>query len=613
MSKNLSNGIWSIIKNFRMLETFFKIYKILSCEQKKKLIVLQILVIVMALLEVMSIISIVPFVSSFDIDSDSKIFKKLFFLIDFFSIQPNEYLFFFGGIFVFVFFISSFFSIFTNYQLIMYCQKVGAQLSNDLFEYYLEQGWTFHTKNNKSSITNKIALESKRVSSIIHSFLNLNSQFVKSLIIVVTLLIFDFNVTIICILIFFIAYFFIYNFLQNKIFKNGKNISFQQGSRIKQIAESLGSIRDVLLSQNQKIFLKSFSNSSFSLARSFGLNRLFGTLPRYIIESIGFSGVIFFLVFLTIVKGFSLQQSLLLISIYCISGIKLLPAFQQIYSSLTAIKGSIPAFKSLENDLSNSKSLKNQNKTISSVKMDFLKNIKVKNLDFKYNTNSELILKNINIEIKRNSFVGIVGKTGVGKSTLIDLMIGFIKPTNGEIVVDDKIFLSKQNIKSWQKNISYVPQKVFLADESIYSNIIFGEEHAQYDLNKVNEILRICDLYNFVNELDDGLDTIVGENGILLSGGQMQRIGIARAIYKNKDILVLDESTNQLDFETENKILKNLKDLNKTIIFITHRLNTLKKVDNIIYLKDGKISMQGTFKYIFENNLDFKSFVELAN
>ena len=420
------------------------------------------------------------------------------------------------------------------------------------------------------------------------SLLSFSAMTIKSVIIIIYLLIFNIKITLCSILVFTFCYIFIFRYFQKKIYQNGLNISSQQGSRIKQIKESLGSIRQLILSGKQNYFLSNFKISSFSLAKSMGINRVIGQLPRYVIEFLAVTLVVLLLLILMLFEKLTIEETMSLISVFLIAGLRLLPSFQQIYASLAAIKGSLPAFDSVKEELilsieNNYKNLKQQN--YNNILED---SILIKDLSFTYNNNidkKDFILNNVNLKIKSNSIVGITGKTGSGKSTLVDLIIGFLRPNSGSICIDKKNLNEIETLKKWRSCISYVPQRVFLSDDTILSNICFGLEKKNIDQTLLKKSIEFSNLDNFIDSLIDKENTKIGENGVMISGGQAQRIGIARALYQNKEIIIFDEATNQLDVKTESIIFDNLKKINKTIILITHRLNSLKNVDLIVHLE----------------------------
>jgi len=285
-----------------------------------------------------------------------------------------------------------------------------------------------------------------------------------------------------------------------------------------------------------------------------------------------------------------------------------MPAMQQIYASSTQLKFNFPALSILVNDLlsvdvTSTPSRDNEND------IEFLDKLNITNLSFSYPGVEKPTLNNINLQIESNKTIGLVGSTGSGKTTLVDVFLGLLNPTSGNISVDGEELTAK-NIKSWQKNVGYVPQDIYLVDDTIESNIAFGERVIDFD--KVKKAAITSELDEFIKTLPNGYKTIVGERGVRLSGGQKQRIGIARALYHNPKILVLDEATSSLDGETESYIIKAINNLShkKTILMIAHRVSTLKSCDMIYVMESGKIVASDTYKNLLLSN---KIFQGMAN
>jgi ABC-type multidrug transport system fused ATPase/permease subunit len=297
-----------------------------------------------------------------------------------------------------------------------------------------------------------------------------------------------------------------------------------------------------------------------------------------------------------------------LIALYAFVGYRLIPATQTIFSSLSMIRFSGSALNNLHKDLANLKQL-NKTKIPLDRTISLSHSINLKDITYNYPTSTKQILKNINIQIPALNIVGIVGSTGSGKTTLVDLILGLLELNKGIIRIDGEI-INKQNIKLWQKHIGYVPQNVFLSDLSILENVAFGKDFASIDLEAVKNACKVANIHDFIeNELSNGYKTLVGERGVRLSGGQKQRIGIARALYKKPSILILDEATSALDTLTEKKVMNAIQTLRDkiTIIIIAHRLSTLKKCNKIFLLEKGEINAQGTYEELIKSNKFFSN------
>ena len=293
-----------------------------------------------------------------------------------------------------------------------------------------------------------------------------------------------------------------------------------------------------------------------------------------------------------------------IISLYVFAGYRLIPAFQNIYNSFTQISFIKPLIDKLYEDIKNLKfidSTKDNGKDSDHV--SYKKLIELKDVDYNYLNTSRTILKNINIKIPIKSIIGIIGPTGSGKTTLVDIILGLLEPTGGVLEVDGKN-ITKDNLKSWQRNLGYVPQQIYLSDSSILQNIAFGVNVDQINFEAVKKAAKIANIHDFiVSDLPDKYQTTIGERGIRLSGGQRQRIGIARALYHNPEVLILDEATSALDNETEQVVMDAIKNINKdkTIILIAHRLKTIEYCDIVFKMHEGKIIGTDTNNAVIAN------------
>jgi ABC-type multidrug transport system fused ATPase/permease subunit len=292
-----------------------------------------------------------------------------------------------------------------------------------------------------------------------------------------------------------------------------------------------------------------------------------------------------------------------IISLYAMAGYRLMPALQTIYSGVTSVRYAMPAFNLIVNDLSKRT---NTNK-INNNSLSFSKDLEVKNLCYGYHASKNLIVNKLDLSIKKNTTIAIVGTTGSGKTTLMDLLLGLITPNSGDIYLDN-IKLNDKNIHIWRNIIGYVPQSIYLTDDTIEKNIAFGVDCNEIDKSQVAKVAKIANLDNFINTLPERYDTFVGERGVRLSGGQQQRIGIARALYHDPDIIMLDEATSSLDSITENSIMEAIHNIahQKTIIMIAHRLSTIKECDEIHMMDHGRIVDSGTYEHLISFNKEFK-------
>jgi ATP-binding cassette, subfamily B, bacterial PglK len=331
-------------------------------------------------------------------------------------------------------------------------------------------------------------------------------------------------------------------------------------------------------------------------------------------ELIAFGAMISIILF-HITTNDNINGILPLLSIYALAAFKLLPAFQQIYASIGQIKGNISAFESIKEDLLKTKNISEEifKNEIQTKEINLKDQIHLNSIYFTYPNKQKAVLNNISLTIPSNSVVGIVGPSGSGKTTLIDVLLGLIQPEKGNLEID-KTIINKDNIVSWQKNIGYVPQDIFLSEESIAENIAFGIPKKLIDYERINKAIKLSHLDSLINSLEGGLSTMVGERGVQLSGGQRQRIGIARALYHKTNVFIFDEATSSLDGITEKSIMNAINDFkgNKTIILVAHRLKTIKNCDIIFFIEDGKLIDKGTYDELITKNLDFKKMTKYA-
>ena len=350
----------------------------------------------------------------------------------------------------------------------------------------------------------------------------------------------------------------------------------------------------------EKKFIKSFSINAQTFARNVASSEVLGILPRFALEAIAFGGILLIILFILDNTG-SVNDAIPIISLYAFAGYRLMPAIQVIYLSSTRLKFVGPALDKIINDIKNLKPLNlNQNQGV----LNFNKAIDLKNISYNYPNSQRTSLKNINLSIPNSSRVGIMGQTGCGKTTMVDIILGLLDPEKGTLEVDGQI-IKDQNRRSWQRSIGYVPQQIYLSDDTIAANIAFGVDPKDINKDLVERASKIANLHEFViNELPDQYETSVGERGIRLSGGQRQRIGIARALYHNPKVLILDEATSALDDLTEKAVMEAIHNLDKniTIIIIAHRLSTIKNCDIVYLLEKGELKNTGTFEEIIKAN-----------
>ena len=600
---------------FKKIKT---LYHLLSHEQRGSLVYMQILIIFMAVTEVAGVLSIGPFMSL--VNDPEQIYGDNFIATIYaFSGTTNAQDFIIiSGIIVFVILtFAALMNIFTIWKVSMFSAHVGAELSNRLFIYFMEQPWLFHAEGNSSELTNKLIQESYRLTQlVILPFMHFNARFVTSTILLLALLIYNPIISIAAILIFTLAYYVLFLLARGRLNAYGKIQSEQQALRFKLMSEGFGGIKDTLILGRQKNFIEKFIMSSIKIANVRGRTETITLSPKFLMELLSFGGVIALIITLVISSNGEMSEVLSSLAIFALAGFKILPAIQVCYASLSVVRGNIASFEVLEEDLFNSaefSAVSRWDKNQSNDLIPFKNTLTFKDISFSYPGTKKKALDKINLDIHPGQFIGLVGSSGSGKSTLADVFLGLLKPTSGEIIIDNEI-LSDLDLRQWQNNIGAVSQSIFLSDSSIKENIAFGLRHDEIIDEKVILATRIANLSDFIGTLPEGLKTNVGERGIQLSGGQRQRIGIARALYNNASILVFDEATSALDGLTEKKVMDAIYNLSgsKTIITIAHRLATIKKCDLIYLLDEGKIIDSGKYDDLKKRNSLFESMTNFA-
>jgi ATP-binding cassette subfamily B protein len=539
-----------------------------------------------SLLEFLSIGSIVPMLSSLLLLNTNTDTYFLSYIIKENKFLENNFLL----LFVIFFSILTILAALIRIVITRFNAKLSALLGSDLsqiiFENTIKQPYETIISQNSNHLLTLIGNKVGLTTYVLQIFFSFLSSIIISIGIISFLIYYNFKFTFITILVVVIIYSFIGKFLKNRIKKYGKIISQVTFLRSKIIQETLPSIRDLILNSSHDIFVKRFKDLDFNFRMAESSLSYLNAITRPVLEGFGIVCLIILSYFLTFQPGESSINSNLIITIgvFAFSAQRLLPIFQNLYTCWSSIVGNHYILSDIKNAMQN-KSVNNFNPI--NVNVNFKSQIEFKNIDFKYKSAKEKIFSNFNCKINFGKKTCILGKSGVGKTTFIDLLIGLLKPTSGKILIDG-VTLDESNIKSWFSKIAYVPQDLVLIEDSIMKNVIYPNIEELINEERINDALRKAELSNFISTLQNKSKTILGEGGINLSGGQKQRLIIARAIYKQKQILVLDEATNALDNETEKNILDSVLSNNKnmTVIVITHRTSSLTKFDDIIDLNN---------------------------
>jgi ABC-type multidrug transport system fused ATPase/permease subunit len=587
------------------VNTLKKTIYILTLSGKKNAIIMIILILIMAVLDMIGVASIFPFIGVITNPNlvETNIYLSYFYkFTSSFGIRSIEQFIFVLGIIVFmILMISLTFRAFMAYLQARFTLMREYIIGKRLIEGYLRQPYSWFLNKNSADLSKNILSE---INHVIHQtvvpMMILISQSAIAFALIILLLFVDANLTIIIALVLAISYLLIFRFVKNILSRIGFERFQANTKRFQVITEAFGSIKETKVRGLEQVYINRFAEPAKIYAINQSFAQVISQLPRYFIEGIVFGGMIILLLAL-MARGGNFSNIIPVLTLYAFAGYRLIPALQQIYYSNTQLSFSESSLDSLYKDLIKLNTIeKEEGKTKI---IPFTKVIKFNHIYFNYNDNKNTTLEDINITIPVFSKIGIVGPTGCGKTTLVDIMLGLLYPQKGTLTVDETV-INNYNKRSWQKIIGYVPQQIYLADDSLAANIAFGVDKSNIDQNALKQASIIANLHDFVTtELTEGYDTIIGERGVRLSGGQQQRIGIARALYNNPDILILDEATSALDIQTEKVIIKSIENLKKkiTIIHITHRLHTVINYDKIFLIEKGKIAAQGNFDQLMLN------------
>ena len=562
------------------MQTFKKLLFFLTIRERKRAGLLLIMILIMALLDMIGVASILPFIAVLtnpDLIETNLFLNNMFEFSNKLGIENNDQFLFALGILVFVLLIFSLtFKAITTYFQTRFIQMREYTISKSFVEGYLRQPYSWFLDHHSAELgTNILSEVGRLIGGGMRPLMELISRSIVSVALIVLLIIADPKLALLTSLFLGLFYGIIFFSIRSYLNRIGKKRLKSNEIRFLSISEAFGAVKEVKVSGLEQIYLKHFSNSAEIFARTQISSSILSQLPRFFLEAIAFGGIMLIILYKMTQTG-SFNNALPIISLYVFAG----PVIDKLYNNK----------KNLQNVLIN------KDEKI----LDFNNSIKLNNLHYNYPNASRTALKDINLNIPAKATVGLIGPTGCGKTTMVDVILGLLEAQKGTLEVDGKI-ITNENLRSWQQSIGYVPQNIYLSDDTVAANIAFGVDDKDIDQIKVEKVSKIANLHQFVtDDLPQKYLTTIGERGIRLSGGQRQRIGIARALYHNPKLLILDEATSALDNETEKSVMNSINNLgnNITIIIIAHRLNTVKNCDIIFKLENGRLVKQGKFEEI---------------
>ena len=484
--------------------------------------------------------------------------------------------------------LSSFFRIFYIRKNSLVSADLETYLGTKYFSNIIRNDYSFFVNNSSENILSTLANHVPVSGSAIRSFFQFIGSLILSFGIIIALLKLQFGLTILTSSLFVFLYGLI-AFLSRKIILNTSKLLVRTtASRIRVAQRAIGGIRDIILDDSHNYLENEFHLDSKQELKARALQQFLALSPRYLLEAFA---ICVFSVFalISILNDKPIISSL---AILALGAQRLLPSVNLLFNGWMGIVGSSESLKIVSDGLKHDKKIENiYISEVSNSNIKFNSSIALKNIYFKYPKSKINILKNVNLEIKKGENIGIIGETGVGKSTLTDIILGLIKPSLGSIYIDDSI-LEETNSLAWRKKISHVPQNIYLSNASIAENIAFCKSDKSYSLDLIKKVLSVACLEKFVLSLENSYETMIGEGGIKISGGQRQRLAIARSLYKKPSLIILDEATSALDDATQEKVMESIRGflIDTTIIQITHRKSNLRFCDKVYILKDANLS-----------------------
>ena len=575
-------------KNYMKGSLLITVYSLIKNEQKKKLAFLTFLIGISILLEMLGIGILLPALS---VLLNKNIGEKYHFLVPLLNKLGNpsqEYLVILTmSLIAIVFLLKSIFLVFLSYKQNKFSTELSLDFNNRLFEGYLNQTYYFHLNNNSSILLRNIQ-NVHQFTQVLQALINLTIEYSLVISIFVFLVIIEplgtFSVTIFLL----ITVMLFQNITKKRIINWGISKQKLAGEQNLHLLQGFGGVKEIKIYGKENYFSNEYSKINKLLSSILIRFGIISLLPRIYLELISILGLVT-LVIVMVVQGKDVSALISVIGVFSLAAYRLIPSMNRIMSSVQIYRHMKPNVELIHRELIEieKNDIKNQK---SNLTIDFNKIININNLSYVYPNSNKLVLDNINLIINKGDCIGLVGKSGSGKTTLVDLILGLHTPTSGLILIDD--FDLTMVVKSWQKLIGYVPQNIYLTDDTIINNIAFGIPNHLIDINKIENVLKDAELSEFIHSLPEGYNTKIGERGSKISGGQRQRIGIARALYNNPDIMIFDEATSALDSYTENNIIETINSLigQKTIIIITHTTSILNKCNIIYEIKNGKIN-----------------------
>lgn len=591
--------------------TINKLFALLTASERRRATFLMCMILLMAFIDVLGVASIMPFMALLanpELVNSNALVNTAFLFSHHLNVHTIDQFLLVLGVLVFALLLTSLIvKALTSYALTRFALMQECSIGKRLVEGYLHQPYSWFLNRHSADLGKTVLSE---VQTVINSgmipLMTLMAQSTVALALLVLLVIVDPLLAFTVGLVLGLSYVGIFATTSSWLKRLGHARVVANKERFTAVSEAFGAAKEVKAGGLEDVYVERFSNPAEIYAKGQATANAIGQLPRFALEAIAFGGMLLVVLYLISQNG-SFVSAIPVIALYAFAGYRLMPALQQIYGAFTQLRFVGPALDALHNDLMSLNSTEFQKALPDPI--PFCRSISLTQVGYRYPNTNKRALSGINLTIPACSTVGFVGATGSGKTTIVDIILGLLEPQEGKIKVDG-LSITSANCRQWQRVIGYVPQHVYLADDTVAANIAFGVNEREIDQQTVEDAARIANLHDFVvNDLPLGYATTVGDRGVRLSGGQRQRIGIARALYRNPKVLIMDEATSALDNLTEQAVMDAVNNIGHkiTIILIAHRLSTVRQSDRIYFLEQGEVIAQGTFDEVTQSSDRFRA------
>lgn len=573
-----------------------KLNYIFSAKDKVKIVLLTLMILIGSMLELAAISLFSPFIDGIMSQETMMESTIMAFIYRFFMFEKYEYfLAVLASSIIAIYIAKNVYIIIEKNTIYKFAYRIQKTISTKLLTSYMKEPYTFHLNKNIAILQRSMQEDTDQFAKAILHFMEMAAEACVCIVLGIYLFIISKSITVVIagLLVVCLA---IFSYVNRKYSRKWGEQGQAYKAKIYQwMNQSLSGIKDIKILDRSETFIENYDSYMGKYVRVLRLNRLIGIMPKYIIEMVCMTGLLSAVMVKMFFGRKELAEFVPQLAIFAVAAFRLLPSVGRINEHLSAVIFATPSIDLIYHDLKDIEDLYVE-KTVKDDNWSFKEKIEVKRVTYCYPGGEENVIENACFEIRKGETVAFVGTSGAGKSTIVDILLGLLPPQQGKVIVDGMNIY--KNLLTWQKEIGYIPQTIYLSDDTIRNNVAFGIKEQEIDEQAVFAALSQAQLYDFIDTLPEGLDTYVGDRGIRLSGGQRQRIGIARALYHNPEVLVLDEATSALDSDTEAAVMEAIDCLKgqKTIIIIAHRLTTIKNADTIFEVKDGKVEKRDNFR-----------------